>query len=246
MKAVALIQARMGSTRLPGKVLQDIGGMSMLARVVRRTARSQYLSRSVLVIPSEAKDDCLQQAAETLGLACFRGSENDVLDRYYQAACAYGADPIVRITADCPLIDAELIDQALERFTSSQPTSDFLVAGWETGFPRGLEVEIASLKALTHAWQEAQLPYQRTHVFPYLYENPNRFQLSQLNNSENLNEAMRWTVDTPEDLEFVRSVYQRFDNRDDFSWRQVTALLQQEPELAEVNKHVRQKEIQEG
>ena len=243
MKVVAIIQARMNSTRLPGKVLKNIGGKTMLARVVGRAKRAKLLDSLMVATSVEPADQAIIAECEQLEVAHFCGSEDDVLDRYYRAAKACRTEVAVRITADCPLIEPDIIDRVVGAFLDVQP--DYASNTLERTYPRGLDVEVIHMEALERTWYEAADKYQRIHVTPYIYQNPDRFQLLSVTAESNYS-AYRWTVDEPEDLKFVRSVYARFDDRDVFSWLDVLHLLKQEPDLADMNRAIQQKSLQEG
>lgn len=260
---VGIVQARMGASRLPGKVLLDIEGEPMLVRVVERTKRAKSLTEILVATSLEKADDPIEQLCATQGYVCYRGSQQDVLDRYYQAARAYSADVIVRITADCPVIDPLIIDQTVAAFwgygkklitendglveigspteISSPPKWDFaanrLPPPWKRTFPIGLDTEVSTYSALERAWQEATQAYQREHVMPYLYENENLFRILLVNHEPDYGH-LRWTVDTARDLELIREVYSRFEGRDDFSWLEVLELFKRDPELTEINREV--------
>jgi len=238
VNVVAIIQTRMGSTRLPGKVLIDIFGATMLSRVVNRTREAKLLNQIVVATSDNQIDDAVEREADRLGVSSFRGSENDVLDRYYQAAQSFGAEVVVRITSDCPLIDPTIIDMVVSAFLNDNfdYTSNALVRT----YPRGLDVEAFSMSALTRAWQQASKPYERVHVTPYIYENPSIFKLLSISDSHNYSNY-RWTVDTPEDLEFVRRIYERLGDKISFTWHDVLALCEKEPALTELNSHIEQK-----
>ena len=173
---------------------------------------------------------------------CFRGEEQDVLDRYYQAARANAADAVVRITSDCPLIDPELVDETVEVFRDEH--ADYASNVFPRTYPRGLDTEVFSFDALDRAWREAREAHQREHVTPYLYEHPQIFKLASLSGAADYS-RYRWTLDTREDLELLRAIYSRFDGRDDFSWQEVLRLMEREPELAELNSQVLQKSVRE-
>jgi spore coat polysaccharide biosynthesis protein SpsF len=242
MRVVAIIQARMGSTRLPGKVLKDLCGATVLARVVNRTTRATLLDEIVVATTVKLADDAIVQECERLSVACFRGDEADVLDRYYRAAQDVSADAIVRITSDCPLIDPKIVDKTVGAFLEARP--DYASNTCVPTYPRGLDTEVVTFAALEMAWTSATHPYQRSHVTPYIYENPSKFKILSVTGEED-NSACRWTVDTPEDLEFVRAVYSRLrDHR--FSWGDVLKLIEREPQLAEINREVEQKSLCEG
>jgi spore coat polysaccharide biosynthesis protein SpsF len=243
IRVTAIVQARMGSSRLPGKVLHDVGGRTMLARVCGRAARATLVDELVVATTAEVGDDAIAAACLELGVPCFRGDEHDVLERYRAAAEAYGADAVVRITADCPLIDAELIDDVILAMLRHGP--DYAANVLCRTYPRGLDVEIATRAALERAAREATEPYQRVHVMPYFYQHPERFRLRSVTGAADFS-GHRWTVDSPEDLELVRNIYRRLDGDDAFSWRDVLQLFEREPALAALNRNVRQKHFVEG
>src|SRR5262249_12160461 len=170
MRTVAIVQARMGSSRLPGKVLQDLGGEPMLARVLSRLGRSRTLDEVVVATTTEPADDILERFCQERGRPCFRGSEHDVLDRYYKAATAERAAVVVRITSDCPLIEPAIVDRVVAEFQERQPGIDYAsnVLPRRT-YPRGLDTEVMSFAALDRAWHEDHVPASREHVTPYIY-----------------------------------------------------------------------------
>ena len=242
MITVAIVQARMGSTRLPGKALKDIHGRSMLARVVRRAGRSALIDKLVVATAEKKADDAIVSECDSMGISCFQGSEDDVLDRYYQAARAFSADSIVRITSDCPLIDPEIIDRVVQAFLDNGP--DYASNTIESTYPRGLDVEVFTFDALKKAWCDASADFQHVHVTPYIYQHPEQFKILSVTGEENWSNY-RWTVDTREDLTLVRAVYEKIDRDDYFSWRDVLELFRKEPNLAELNRHIRQKSLEE-
>ena len=240
MNVVAIIQARLGSTRLPGKVLMDISGESMLSRVVNRTKQAKLLNQVVVATSDRSIDNAVAKEVNRLGVSAFRGSENDVLDRYYKAAQMFNADVIVRITSDCPLIDPTVIDKVVKAFLNSD--MDYASNGLVRTYPRGLDVEAFTISALTKTWRQASKPYERIHVTPYIYENPSIFKLLSISTPQNYSNY-RWTVDTPEDLEFVRRIYERLEEKISFSWLDVLAICEKEPTLTAINSHVEQKRL---
>ncbi len=241
-KVVAIIQARTGSTRLPGKVLADIHGHPMLWHVVQRTRAATTLDEVVVATTTQPADSAIVAFCRELGVACFRGSEDDVLDRYQRAALQHDAQAVVRITSDCPLIDPRIIDKTVQAFLVERP--DYASNGVVRTYPRGLDTEVIAFQALELAWHEARQPYERSHVTPYLYETPGKFRVLSVTADRDYS-ACRWTVDTAQDLEFVRAVYARFAS-EGFLWSDVVKLLEREPELAAINASVEPKALHAG
>src|SRR5512138_1334435 len=205
MKIIAIIQAHMGSTRLPGKVLRDLAGRTMLARVVRRAQRARLIDEVTVACSTDPADDAIVVECGRLGIRVHRGSDNDVLDRYHGALEAFHPDAIVRITSDCPLIDPEVSDKVITRFLETG--ADYVSNTVERSYPRGLDTEICKRTCLDRAWAEATEQYQRVHVTPYLYQNPGLFRIEQACGEQDLNQ-LRWTVDTPADYEFVAKIFE--------------------------------------
>jgi spore coat polysaccharide biosynthesis protein SpsF len=243
MKVAAIIQARMGSTRLPGKVLMDLGGETTLSRVVRRLLRAASLQEVAVATTGADKDKAIVEACRRMGVACVTGSEQDVLDRYLQAAEKLGTQVIVRITSDCPLIDPELVDQVVESLIERH--ADFCCNVLPRTYPRGLDAEAFTKEALEKTWEVSDQPHQREHVTPLFYERPDLFRLATVRGQQEWSQY-RWTLDTPEDLLLIRAIYSNFENRDDFTWREVVTLMQDSPELAAINAHVVQKPAKES
>lgn len=241
-RIIVIIQARMSSTRLPGKVLKEIAGKPMLAWVVERARKAHTVSEVVIATTVEPSDDPIVSFCAQMGYACTRGSLEDVLDRYYQAARAYQADVVVRVTADCPLIDPAEIDHVVREYQRSGVdfAANRLPPPFGRTYPIGLDTEVCSFAALECAWREAKEPYQREHVMPYLYEEPGRFKVLRVDHDPDYGD-LRWTVDTPQDLELVRAIFERMAGRVDFGWLDVLELFQHEPELARLNAGVGQK-----
>jgi spore coat polysaccharide biosynthesis protein SpsF len=240
MKTCAIVQARMGSSRLPGKVLMDLGGETVLARVVNRLRRATLLDEIRIATSESIADDAIIRECERLAVNNFRGSEDDVLDRYYQAAKACEAEVVVRITSDCPLIDPVLVDETISVFQDQH--ADYASNTIVHTYPRGLDTEVFSRAALERAWTEAQKSYEREHVTPYFYEHPELFRISSARGRTDYSQ-FRWTLDTPEDLQLIHKIYTRFENQDAFGWQEAVALMEREPELADLNSHVLQKSL---
>jgi spore coat polysaccharide biosynthesis protein SpsF len=239
---IAIVQARMGSTRLPGKVLMNLAGKPMLARSFERIRKAKNIDEIVISTTTNSQDDQIISLCYEFGWNFFRGSENDVLDRYYQTAREYHAKTIVRLTSDCPLIEPIVIDRIIDKFLALEPDIDYVsnVFPLRT-FPRGLDTEVIGMSALERCWKKETNPAYREHVTPYIHHNPEKFRIREVNNERDLS-VMRWTVDTPEDFDFVNRIYQHF-NENWFSWIDILDLLQKHPELLEINNRIVQKTI---
>ena len=241
MKVVAIVQARIGSTRLPGKVLKDISGKPMLWYLISRLKYSTRTDDLVLAIPESRQNDQLEDFAQRHKLHYFRGSEEDVLARYYGAATKFGAEVIVRLTADCPLIDPEVTDRIIEEHLSSG--ADYTSNTMKRTFPRGLDTEVFSFQALHVAYQAAREDYEREHVTPYIYQHPDLFRLKSVEANGKLRRPdLRLTVDTGEDLRLIKEIFHRLYHKNQvFPIEEVINLLDKHPELAAISANVRQK-----
>jgi spore coat polysaccharide biosynthesis protein SpsF len=235
----------MGSTRLPGKVLMDIAGQTMLTRVVSRTRLCSRIDDVVVATSTLQRDDAIVSAGARMGVSVFRGSDSDVLERFTRAAISQKADVCVRITSDCPLIDAGVSHHIVSRFLEADPPVDYASNKIPQSYPRGLDTEVFTIDSLERAHRHSQEGYQRTHVTPYIYEHPEQFELIGIVSDVDRSE-WRWTVDTAEDLEFVRQVYDRLGPENNFTWLDVVALVEAEPSLCRVNQHVIQKSLREN
>jgi len=235
----------MSSSRLPGKVLMDLCGQTVLERLVRRIQRCRYVDEIIVATSTLPDSDEIVAKCRQMYVPVFRGSESDVLDRFFKAAVAYGADICVRITADNPLIDPELSDEIIRRFKQANPPVDYASNKIPPSYPQGLDTEVFTIDALKRAWQNASMPYERAHVTIYIYEHPEQFKLLSIT-SEVGRADWRWTLDTPEDLDFIRTIYARLGPANRFTWRDVIALLESEPTLRNINQHVVQKTVHEG
>jgi spore coat polysaccharide biosynthesis protein SpsF len=242
MRTVAIIQARMSSSRLPGKVLLDLGGEPMLVRVIERARRAKTIDEVAVATTTDPSDDPLEALCRDRGYAVYRGSMFDVLDRFYGAARQLNADVIVRITADCPVIDPDVIDQVVNAFHEHKVdfAANRLPPPWKRTWPIGLDTEVCGFTGLELAWKEARLPYEREHVMPYFYDEPGRFRTIVIEHEPDYG-GQRWTVDTAEDLRLLNIIFEHFQGQDTFTWRDVLSLVQNEPELAQINAGVRHK-----
>ena len=237
---LAILQARTGSTRLPGKVLSPILGRAMLALQVERVLRAEKIDELVLATTIDPADDPIERLAGELGVGCFRGSVEDVLDRFYQAALSSSPEHLVRLTGDCPLLDPVVIDSTVARHL--QTGADYTSNTLNPTYPDGLDVEVFRFEALAGAWRDARKTSEREHVTPFLYNHPERFQIESVQQDRNLSE-MRWTVDEPEDLVFVRAVYEElYPVNPAFSTADILSLLQRRRELAVRNAHIARNE----
>lgn len=203
-QTIAIIQARMGSSRLPGKVMKEICGRPMLEWVIQRAKKAACLHKLVVAMTTDAADDLLENYCREHEIAFYRGNPSDVLDRFVQAGRQFQADVIVRLTADCPFIDPGLIDQTFEAFIESKVdfAANRLPPPYQRTFPIGLDVEIVAMPALEKAWREAAELYQREHVMPYIYQHHDLFKIRIIHHPVNYG-SYRWTVDTSQDLAFI-------------------------------------------
>lgn len=238
MKTIAIIQARMGSTRLPGKVLKPVLGEPMLARMLERVKRAKSLDTVIVATTDKPEDDATAAVAERCGVQVFRGSALDVLDRYYHAAKQMGATPdmvIVRLMADCPLHDPSVIDEDAKHFIDMNDM--FAYMGSPRNYPEGLDADIFTFGALEEAWKRAQLPSEREHVGQYFKNHPERFHWHSWTVGERDDSSMHWSVDTQADFDFVTKVFEQlYPVNPSFTKDDVLALLEQHPEFLEINK----------
>jgi len=239
---VAIIQARMGSTRLPGKILEDIEGKPMLWHVVNRIGFSKMINKIVVATTLNKIDDLVENLCKKNNVDCYRGSEVDVLDRYYNAAKEWCADVVVRITSDCPLIDPMVADKVILAYLKNENSFDGSSNTIKRTYPHGLDVEVISYDTLERACEEAKKDYQREHVTIYIYENPSKFKILNVENNKDLS-CLRWTVDEKKDLEFVREIYKLLHNKSMFLMDDIIDLLERNPSIKEINKDVEQKKI---
>lgn len=223
----------MGSTRLPGKSLTDIAGQSLLAHVIDRVSASAHVQQIVVATTTGPEDNAIEQLALEKQVACYRGSPTDVLDRYYQAAKRAQADVIIRITADDPFKDPDVIDLVASSLLAD-PANDYASNTLEPTFPEGMDVEVFRFMALERAWREARLPSEREHVTPYLWKHPEIFRLVNVRHRED-HSKLRWTLDYDEDLRFAREVYHRLYHGQVFKMNEILRLLKEEPQLAAIN-----------
>ena len=238
MKVVALVQARMGSTRLPGKVLKPIVGKSMIELLLTRLSKSSELDEIVVATSKDAKNDELQLVVESLGYRCTRGSEKDVLSRFYESAKFIGADVVVRITGDCPLVDSKLVDECIKGYNNSNV--DYFSNINPLTYPDGLDIEVISFESIERANNEAKSKFDREHVTPYI-RNSDNFSQSSMQHTEDLSNQ-RWSVDEPEDLIVVTNVFEYFSPNIFFDWKDVLELSRSQPKLFQENQQIKNNE----
>ena len=239
MKTIIIVQARMTSTRLPGKVLLPLAGEPMLVRLLERLRRVQRAQRIVIATTTNAADDAIAALCAQQGVPCHRGSEHDVLARYADAARLHGADTVVRITSDCPLIDPALIDQVIAAYEEGD--SDYVSNMLPPTWPYGMAVEVFSAAALAQAHAEATQAAEREHVTPFIYWHPERYRLRNVASPVDLSQH-RWTVDTPEDYALVGRLFDHLmSTHPHFTQADVLALLDQHPDWIALNQHIQQK-----
>jgi len=234
MKVVAIVQARMGSTRLPNKVMKKINGVPMIEILLARLSQSKELDQIVVATSTDAKNVPLVEHVQSLGYACEQGSENDVLERYVNAARAHHADLIVRITGDCPLVDPELVDECVRRFLAAGV--DYFSNINPPTYPDGLDIEVMTLAALNLAILESDKPFDHEHVTPYVRES-GRFNISGMRHSEDLSD-LRWTVDEPADFDVINNVFTHYSPDIHFTWQQVLDLQRSNPNLFAANQKI--------
>ena len=234
MKVVAIVQARMGSTRLPNKVMKEIGGVPMIELLLARLSCAKEVDQIVVATSIDQKNEPLAAHVEKLGYLCVRGSENDVLQRYLDAAHASSADIVVRVTGDCPLIDPEVVNEVIAHFKNLDV--DYLSNVSPPTYPDGLDTEVFTVAALERAALESEDPFDHEHVTPYL-RRPGLFKSASVTHAEDLS-GLRWTVDEPADFEVVSNVFAHFTPDIHFSWKQVLRLQQNHPELFAANQTI--------
>ncbi|MGY5151470.1 MAG: cytidylyltransferase domain-containing protein [Candidatus Nitrosopumilus sp. bin_6a] len=229
-----IIQARLGSTRLPQKVLMNIDEENpTLFYVINQLNYCKRIDKIVVATTDLKEDVLIEEFVKKLGIVCFRGNERDVLDRYYNCAKKFGFDVIVRVTADCPLIDPEIVDKIIESFEPN--TEDYISNTLKNTFPKGLDIEVFTIEALERAWKEAKLPSDREHVTKFIRNN-STFKIKNYENKENFSKY-RWTLDRKEDLEFIREIIKRIQKRP-ILMKDIMSILKQQPNLLKINSNI--------
>ena len=242
---ISIIQARIGSSRLPGKIMMNIGAKPILQWVIERAGSSSLIDKVIVATSVKTQDDTIEELCKRLDVGCFRGSEEDVLDRYYNAARAYKAETIVRITSDCPFVDPVVIDEIIKIHFKNK--NDYTMNNTENSYPRGLDLEIFNFRTLEKTYLEAKNPYQREHVSVYIYEHPEIFKVEIVEAGGALRRpGYRFCVDTEDDLKIVREIYTRLsESEKPVNAHNIVSLLDSNPDLTKINAHVKQKGLGE-
>jgi len=232
-----IIQARTGSTRLKAKVLRPVLGKPLLQHMIERLSYSKYANDIVIATTKNKADDAIVKLSKDLRLPVYRGDEHDVLDRYYRAAKKYKADIIVRLTSDCPLIDPRVTDRVIKYYLENVDKYDFVSNMHPPTFPDGLDTEVFPFSTLEKAWRESKKLYEREHVTPYIWDNPDIFRIGNVYNDKNLYYVERWTLDYEEDYLFIKEIFEHLYSKDKvFYMEDIHRLLSEKPELININK----------
>jgi spore coat polysaccharide biosynthesis protein SpsF len=236
----AIIQSRLGSTRLPGKTLLKVEGVPLLGHLINRIQHSKYIENIVVATTTEKRDDQIVRFCQQIGIDFIRGSEEDVLDRFYRAASHFSIEKIVRVTPDCPMLDPKVTDRVIEGYLEGD--YDYASNAIQPTYPDGLDTEIFTIEALAATWREASLQSDREHVTSFIVRHPKRFRLLNVANDEDLS-WMRWTVDTESDLRFARQVFSYlYPPKRIFHMEDVIGVLREHPELLKINAGIERNE----
>jgi len=244
MKIVIINQARMTSTRLPGKVLKEVMGKPLLEYQIERLKKVKLADELVIATTVNPADQPIIDLCRKLNIAYYRGSEEDVLSRYYEAAKKYRADAVVRVTSDCPLIDPAVVDLIIDTYIKNCGKYDYISNTIERTYPRGIDTEIFSFAALEEAHSKAVLKPEREHVTLYIYSHPEKFKTFSVKYKKD-ESRHRWTVDTKEDFELVKTILERlYPYKKDFTMEDCLELIEKNPEIFNINQHIKQKAIE--
>ncbi|OGZ62610.1 MAG: hypothetical protein A3C58_02805 [Candidatus Staskawiczbacteria bacterium RIFCSPHIGHO2_02_FULL_34_10] len=230
----AIIQARINSTRLPGKVLKVIAGKPLLFYVIERLKKAKNIKNIILAIPDTKKNDILEKFAKKNDIKYFRGSEDDVLSRFYFATKQFNSKNILRVCADRPLLDPILIDFVIDKYFECN--ADYISTRIKHTFPEGLTIEVFKSSVLKEAFKKAKEPSQREHVTPYIYANAQKFSIASVENEEDLS-SMRWTIDEKRDVDFLKVLLK---NKSIFSFKEITEFLKKTPKITKINSKIKQ------
>ena len=237
-KIVIVVQARMSSSRLPGKILKPILGQSLLSRMIERLQMIRHQATLVIATSTHQLDDQIEAEAKSIGVACYRGSLDNCLDRHYQAGLQHGAGTVIKIPSDCPLIDPQVIDQVLDFYVEHATEYDFVSNLHPATFPDGNDVEIMTMPCIEKAWHEASRPLELEHTTPYIWENPDKFRIANVTWATGLDYSMshRFTIDYQEDYDFINRVFEElYPQNPQFTCEDIVALLEAKPEIYQIN-----------
>lgn len=235
---VIVVQARMSSSRLPGKVLMPILGKTLLSRMIERLQMIKHQAQIVIATSEEASDDVIEQEALKINVPCYRGNLNNLLDRHYQVAKKWNADIVLKIPSDCPLIDPRVIDTVLDFYFANEGQYDYVGNLHPATYPDGNDVEIMTLTCIEKAWKEATRSLELEHTTPYIWENPDKFRIANVAWNTGLDYSMshRFTIDYEADYQFIKRVFEElYPAKPDFSCDDILALLDQKPEIYQIN-----------
>jgi spore coat polysaccharide biosynthesis protein SpsF len=239
VKVVTIVQARTGSTRLPGKVMLPLAGKPLLQRQLERILAAKTEMTVVVATTTERSDDPVRSLCRDLGIRCFDGHPTDLLDRHYSAALLEEAGTAVKIPSDCPLIDPAIIDRVLQEWKSRNEELDYLSNLHPASYPDGNDIEVFTMEALETAWREASAGFEREHTTPFIWERPHRFRIGNViwESGRNYSMTHRWTIDYPEDYMFIKAIYDELWNpaRPVFTIEDILGLLERKPELSAIN-----------
>jgi len=237
-KIVIVVQARMSSSRLPGKVMLPILGESLLFRMIERLKMIKHKAQIVIATSEESGDNIIEQEASKIGIPCFRGSLNNLLDRHYQVAKQYNADIVLKIPSDCPLIDPMIIDQVLDFYFENPGQYDFVSNLHPATFPDGNDVEIMTMHCIERTWKEATRQLELEHTTPYIWENPEKFRIGNVawNTGNDYAMSHRFTIDYQADYEFIKAVFEElYPAKPNFSCEDILELLGKRPDIYQIN-----------
>lgn len=245
MKVVCIVQARVGSTRLPRKVLKKICEKTVLEHDIDRLRRIKNIDEIIIATTTLEKDNAIIEECERLKVKYFRGAEEDVLSRYYYAAKENNADVVVRVTSDCPLIDPEVSENIIQFYLDNKDEYDYVSNTIERTYPRGLDTEVVSFSVLRKTFIEANKDYEREHVTPYIYQNMDKFRVEQYKNDTDYSEY-RWTLDTKEDFQVIKKIYEGlYKGNKMFDFNNILKFISENPYIVKINENIEQKKLGE-
>lgn len=238
LKIVTIVQARMSSTRLPGKIFLPVLQKPLLVRMLERVQNAKLIGELVVATSTNSNDDQIEELCSKENIKCFRGHLTDLLDRHYQAAKKFDADAVVKIPSDCPLIDPQIIDKVLQFYIDNSDRFYFVSNLHPTTYPDGNDVEIMSFATIEKAWKEAVKDFEREHTTPYIWENPEKFRIGNVvwETGQDFSATHRWTIDFEEDYLFIKKVYNElYPLNPKFGLNDILTLLEQKPDIASIN-----------